>query len=164
MQRHTSRHVKLKCPANSCECGNRPANMHINSYTKLALATLITLIGCHVRAQWTLLPESHENTRQYISNNAISREGQLARMIWLNDMREPQSKRFQKKRVYYLSQIFDAEYECEKKQYRIAAVALYSGNMATGTRIDDSNLSQWRDLTDGWEMWRTTWKVACSKK
>lgn len=138
--------------------------MYVKSYTRFAFASLMVLISTQVCAQWTQLPQSHENTRQYIANNAISREGQLVRMIWLNDLTEPQSKRFQKKRVYYLSQIFDAEYECEKKQYRIATIILYSGNMATGTRIEDSNLSQWRDLTDGWEMWRTTWKVACSMK
>ena len=86
--------------------------MQVPSWLKILISIVILIITEQASAQWTLLPKSNQNAHQYIGKKPIVRTGQIARMIWLNDLAEPQSIRIHRQLVHYLSQIFEAEYDC----------------------------------------------------
>ena len=85
-------------------------------------------------------------------------------MTWLNNNAEPRYVRIRKSSKTWTSQIFSAEYNCGSRQYRIVLNTLYAGPMATGENFHGSSNGPWRDITDGYEMWRSTFAVACAAK
>lgn len=115
-------------------------------------------------AQWTPIPKSSADTTQYIDTSSVERSGSSVKLLWLNDLATPEYVRRRKSSKTYSSQIFHAEYDCEKKQYRILKLTLFSGQMANGERFANITDGPWRDISDGYEMWRVTWRIACTPK
>jgi hypothetical protein len=84
-------------------------------------------------------------------------------MVWLNDLSTPEYVRRRKSNKTYSSEIFHAEYDCQKKRYRILQLTLYAGQMANGERFASTSNGPWRDISDGYDVWRVTWRVACTR-
>lgn len=114
-------------------------------------------------AQWTPIPKSSTDTTQYIDTSSVERSGSSVKMVWLNDLSTPGYVRRRKSSKTYSSEIFHAEYDCEKKQYRILQLTLFAGQMAKGERFPNTTDGPWRDISVGYEMWRVTWRIACTR-
>lgn len=131
--------------------------MHRSIILFVLLATSTVAI-----AQWSPLPESRTDRTDYFDKASINSQGASVRMVWLTDLPKPEYVRRRTSSKTFSSEIIHAEYNCETKQYRILQATLFVGHMGNGEQFANTTNGPWRDLSDGWEVWRLTWRIACN--
>lgn len=128
----------------------------------VALALLMTSTSAH--AEWRKLPPVPEGSTQYYDTNSVERSGTIVKLTWINDNPTANYVRIRKSSKTWSSQIIQAEYNCATHEYRIVINTLFAGHMGTGESFPSNSLSKWRDISDGYEMWRTTYAIACNSR
>ena len=134
----------------------RPQSMSTHPLSRFLAALALSMLVSLVHAEWSKLPPSADGTVQYVDTSSIERSGAMVRMTWLNDLPNPRYVRVRKSSKTWSSQIFQAEYNCAKQEYRIVRLTLFSGQMAEGESFPSSTTGQWRAIPGGKGMWGNT--------
>ena len=131
------------------------------SWATAAVAAMLLLASIDARADWRPIPSAADGTTQFYDPHSIVRTGSVRQLTFLNENPKPEFVKVRKISKLWISQIIHAEYNCQSQEYQIIENTLFAGSMGSGESFKSSGVSKWRDLSDGFAMWRTSFGIAC---
>lgn len=125
------------------------------SVIKKTLVLTLLLVTGPAWAEWVLVSESGE-TDYYIDPATIRKDGNLARVWELNDLK-------QRAKDGELSRRYRIEYDCKQERFKLLSASEHSGFMASGTTLRTEILDgPWREIPPG-TVSRLFLKIVCAK-
>lgn len=94
---------------------------------KTLLLVILFLFTSSAWAEWITIGENDADTL-YIDFASLKPSGQIRKIQELQDFK-------QRGKDGAMSVLTKSEYDCEKLSYRVLAVTIYSGSMATGKKL-----------------------------
>ncbi len=127
---------------------------------RLALALALTILSCNSAAEWVMVSDSDEYIA-YADPATISREGNLARMSDLVDLKAPRSSPYGNQ---HASSTAHSEFDCEEPRIRTIAFFLHSGQMGSGDLVETAAVSNgWLTVAPG-TLLDVLWQFACPRE
>jgi hypothetical protein len=110
-------------------------------------------------AEWTLIGEA-DNYDLYADKATIRKNGNIARMWTLRDLKSPRKKSY----GTYLSTVNYREYDCVEGKDNLLSISHYSKNMRGGVVVKSFNYEdkEWDYIMPG-TMGEAHWEIACGK-
>ena len=126
---------------------------------KMTLALTLATVSALTRAEWTEITRFEDNTRIYVDNKTVRRDGDIAQVLHLVRWGEPQADPGQPS---YLSTVVRTAYDCANKKERYLASTSYAGSMGNGATIiaDQDDSATWDSISND-SMEEKLWKAAC---
>ena len=126
---------------------------------RLALALALAALSCNSAAEWVMVYDNGEYIA-YADPATVTREGDLAQMSDLIDLKSPQSSPYGKQ---HASSTAHSEFDCGNSQVRTIAFSLYSGQMGEGDVIETvAESNRWLPVAPG-TLLNVLWQLACSQ-
>jgi len=131
----------------------------------LRVTPLFTLMAVAISAHAKLvqMPPSDGSASQFVEDSKVSRTNNIVTLKFINELSAPYHVSTKRRNYSYASQTFTASFDCMASTYRIEDVLLHSGSMGAGQVYPGQGVYKWRDLSDGYPMWRTIWTWACKR-
>lgn len=128
----------------------------------LRIVPSLTAMSVAVSAQAKLLqmPASDGSARQFVDDSQVSRSGDVVTLTFIQELSSPRHVNTKRRSYSYASQTFIADFDCKASTYKIEESRLHSGSMGAGQVYSGEGVYNWRDLSDGYPMWRAIWTWA----
>ena len=126
---------------------------------RLALALAFAALSCNSAAEWVMVYD-HDEYIAYADPATVTREGDLAQMSDLIDLKSPQSSPYGKQ---HASSTAHSEFDCQNPRIRTIAFSLHSGQMGDGDIVETvAESNRWLQVAPG-TLLNVLWKFACSQ-
>jgi len=127
---------------------------------RLALALALAALSCNSAAEWVMVYDNDEYIA-YADPATVSRDGHLAQMRDLINLKSPQSSPYGKP---HASSTAQSEFDCRNSRIRTIAFSLHSGQMGDGDLVETvAESHRWLPVTPG-TLLNVLWRLACSQR
>ena len=126
---------------------------------RFALALALAALSCNSAAEWVMVYDNDEYVA-YADPATVSRDGNLAQMSDLIDLKSPQSSPYGKP---HASSTAQSEFDCRNSRVRTIAFFLHSGQMGEGNVVETvAESNRWLPVAPG-TLLNVLWQLACSQ-
>jgi len=126
---------------------------------RFALALALAALVGNSAAEWVMVYD-HGEYIAYADPATVSREGDLAQMSDLIDLKSPQSSPYGNQ---HASSTAHSEFDCQNPRIRTIAFSLHSGQMGDGDIIETvAESNRWLPVAPG-TLLNVLWQLACSQ-
>ena len=124
---------------------------------RFALALVLAALVGNSAAEWVMVYD-HGEYIAYADPATVSREGDLAQMSDLIDLKSPQSSPYGNQ---HASSTAHSEFDCQNPRIRTIAFSLHSGQMGDGDIIETvAESNRWLPVAPG-TLLNVLWQLAC---
>ncbi len=125
--------------------------------SRCGLVLTLSATPCPAAAAWIIISD-HIEYVAYVDDATVSRDGNVARMSDLIDLKAPRLSPYG---VAHLSSLAQSEFDCHAPRVRTVAFALHAGPMGDGEVVEEfTHSSDWMPVFDG-TLLHTLRKFAC---
>ena len=124
---------------------------------RLALAMALAAVNCNSLAEWVMVYD-HDEYIAYADPATVSREGDLAQMSDLIDLKSPRPSPYGRP---HASSTARSEFDCRNSRIRTIAFSLHSGQMGDGDLVETvAESDHWLAIAPG-TLLNVLWQLAC---